>query len=116
MPRGGFRPGSGTKAAGYVPPQEKVDFDRERAAHEKVKREQRELNLAIKRREYLPREAQRQAAAAAVAMFSQAMRAIPDNLERTCNLTPEQAEQAAIAIDSALSDLAAGLRALVLDD
>ena len=119
---GGFREGSGRKTADWEPPEGRADYEIERARHEKIKADQREHKLAIERgsteasscsyqrREYLPRETQRQAAATALAVLTQSLRSIPDNLERVCGLTPEQADLAAQQIDAALSEVAAAFR------
>lgn len=115
MPRGGARPGSGPKPQGYVAPPKSGDqanYDREHAEHERVKREQREFNLAVQRGEYLPREMQRQAAATALSVLTQSMRSIPDNLERTLSLAPDVVEAVSLQIDAALSELAAAFRAM----
>ena len=88
---GGAREGAGRKPEGYEAPQARLDFEAERALYEKVKREEREFRLARERGEYLPRTMQRQATATALAVLTQSLRSIPDNLERVCNLTPEQA-------------------------
>ena len=93
-----------------------AELDQQRARHEKIKADQRELKLRIEAGEYLPREAQRAAASTIIALFSQAMRSVPDNLERACSLTPAQAEEAARLIDAALTDLANGLRQMVRDE
>jgi hypothetical protein len=107
---GGFREGAGRKNADWVPPEGRADYEIERARHEKIKADQREHKLAIERGEYLPRETQRQAAATALAVLTQSLRSIPDNLERVCGLTPEQADLAAQQIDAALSEVAAAFR------
>lgn len=103
---GGAREGSGRKPEGYEHPEGRADFERERADHERVKREQRELALEITRGNYLPREAQRQAAATALAVLTQSLRSIPDNLERVHALQPEIVEAIAVQIDAALSEVA----------
>ena len=113
--RGGARPNSGPKKPGYVPPPKSeadADFERERAEHERVKREQREFKLAVEKGEYLPRELQRQAAATALAVLTQSMRSIPDNVERTLSLAPEIIESISMQIDAALSEVAAAFRAM----
>lgn len=112
MPRGGFREGSGGRTKDWVPPAGRAEYEIERGEHERVKREQREFKLAVERGEYLPREAQRQAAATALAVLTQAMRSIPDNVERTLSLEPEVVEAISIQIDTALSDVAAAFRAM----
>lgn len=93
-----------------------VDLDEQRARHEKIKADQRELKLAIERGEYLPRAAQQQASAALLAILCQALRSIPDNLERTLGLEPKVVEAIAVGIDTALSELSTGLKAMTRDD
>ena len=44
---GGARPNSGPKPPGWEPPPGRVDYEIERAEHERVKREQRELSEKI---------------------------------------------------------------------
>lgn len=107
---GGTREGSGRKPEGYEPPPEKVDYDRERAEHERVKRKQREFKLAQERGEYLPRDAVRQASATVMAVMAQALRSLPDNLERQFALPPEVVEAISEQCDAALADLSVGLR------
>lgn len=109
---GGYREGAGAKPPGYEPSAERVDFERERAEHEKVKREQRQFKLAVEMGEYLPREAQRQASATALAVLTQSLRSLPDTLERVCSLTPEQADLAQQAVDAALLELATAFRSM----
>ena len=112
---GGYREGAGRKPAGYEPPQSKVDFEIERAAHEKVKREQREFKLAQERGEYVSREAVRQAAATAFAVLTQSVRSIPDNLERSLALPPEVVEAIAQQLDVALGEMSTALKAMTHD-
>jgi Protein of unknown function (DUF1441) len=113
---GGARPGSGPKPEGYEPPQEKVDLDRERAEHERVKRTEREFKLAILQKQYLPRAAQQQAAAIAVAVMTQSLRSVPDTLERAVGLTPAQAELAQQLIDAALHEVVAAFQAMTTNE
>ncbi len=115
MPRGGARPNSGPKPPGYVPQpksDDQANYDREHAEHERVKREEREFKLAIARAEYLPREAQKQAAATALSVLTQSLRSIPDNLERTLSLAPDVVESISIQIDAALSEIATAFRVM----
>jgi hypothetical protein len=112
---GGHREGAGAKPAGYEPPPGRADFELERAEHERVKREQREFALARERGEYLPRDAQRQAAATALAVLCQAMRSIPDNLERVLALQPPVVEAISVQIDAALAEVAAAFKAMTND-
>lgn len=112
---GGKREGAGAKPPGYVAPQARLDFEEERALHEKVKREQREFKLAQERGEFIARESYRQANAALLAMVTQSLRSIPDNLERSLALQPEIVDAVAKQIDAVLADLANGLRATTGD-
>ncbi len=109
---GGYREGAGRKPEGYEHPEGRIEFEKERAEHERVKKEQRELALEITRGNYLPREAQRQAAATALAVLTQSLRSIPDNLERQMALQPEVVEAIAVQIDAALSECAAAFQAM----
>jgi hypothetical protein len=115
MPRGGARAGAGRPRADGTSPnaydpgepsEDQANFDKERAAHERVKREQREFKLAIEMGQYLPRAEVQQASATALAVLAQSLRTIPDVLERSCNLTPEHAEIAQKSVDAALSEVA----------
>lgn len=108
---GGAREGAGNKPLGYEPPQAKLDFEAERALHEKVKREQREFKLAQERGEYVARAAIRQASATMLAVLAQ-VRSIPDNCERQFALAPEVVELMQQAIDGALSEVAGALKAM----
>ena len=109
---GGARPGAGRKPADYVPDENRVDYERERAEHERVKREQREFKLAIERGEYVRRAAVAQAAATALAVLTQSLRSIPDNLERTLGLDPAVVEATAAQIDAALAEVATAFRVM----
>lgn len=91
------------------------DYDRERARHEKIKADERELKLSILAGNHLPRDVQRQAAATMLALFAQSARSIPDNLERSLGLAPEVVEAIAAQIDAALAELAGGLKAMTRD-
>ena len=108
---GGYREGAGRKPAGYEPPQAKLDFEAERAAHEKVKREQREFKLAQERGEYVSRDAVRQASATLLAVLAQ-IRSIPDNCERQFALPPEAVELMQQTIDAGLAEVAGTLKIL----
>ena len=109
---GGYREGAGRKPAGYEHPEGRADFERERAEHERVKREQREFKLAQERGEYLSRDAVAQAVATALALVTQSLRAIPDNCERQQGLTPDAVESIQAQVDAALQEAASSLRAL----
>lgn len=110
---GGFREGAGRKPEGYEPPPGKADFELERAAHEKVKREQREFKLAQERGEYVPRAAVRQASATALAVLTQSLRSIADNCERqNPALPPETLEMIEQQVDAGLAEVAAAFQAM----
>lgn len=112
MPRGGVRPGAGQPPAGYRPPEGRADFELERARHEKIKADQRELKLAIERNQYVSRDAVRQASATLLAIMTQALRSLPDGLERKYSLAPEVVESIGADIDGMLSEIAATLKAV----
>lgn len=65
-----------------------------------------ELEFRIKDGQYLPREKIRGALAEAYQAVAQALRSIPDNLERKLGITPELAEIVSSAIDDAMGELA----------
>lgn len=65
-----------------------------------------ELEFRIKDGQYLPREKIRGALAEAYQAVAQALRSIPDNLERKLGITPELAEVVSSAIDDAMGELA----------
>jgi hypothetical protein len=110
--QGGFREGAGRKPAGYEHPEGRADFELERAAHEKVKREQREFALARERGEYVSRVAIQQASATAVAVLTQSLRSIADNCERQFALPPEAVEAIQNQVDAALSEAAGAFKAM----
>lgn len=114
--RGGARPGAGAKPAGYVPPPEKVEFDKEKARNEKAKADLNELDYKIKSGEYVPRAAVQQASATLLATISQTLRSLPDTLERRLNLSPEVAEMIGVEVDAILDGLGEDLRILAGDD
>lgn len=106
---GGARPGAGRKPAGYVKPQEKMDFDMAKARKEAALADMQELNFKIKTGEYIPRDPVREASATLLANIAQTLRSLPDHLERKLHLAPEVTEALEKGIDAALSDLADGL-------
>lgn len=115
--RGGAREGSG----GHNPltperVEAKLDLEREQTRATKARADRAELELAIRRGEFLPRVAQQTAAATALALLAQSLRALPDNLERTLSLAPDVAEQIAVGIDAALAECAAAFRAMTVED
>ena len=109
---GGYREGAGRKPEGYEHPEGREDFELQRARHEKIKADQRELKLAIERGEYVSRAAVRQAASTALAILTQSVRSVPDNCERQFALAPEVVEEIQRQIDAALSEVALAFRSM----
>jgi phage terminase Nu1 subunit (DNA packaging protein) len=103
---GGARFGAGKKPAGYIKPQEVIDFDAARARNESAKAQMNELELKIKTGEYSSRASFRQATATAMAALAQTLRSVPDNLERKLGVAPETAAEVGAQIDAALNDIA----------
>ncbi|MEN6585106.1 MAG: DUF1441 family protein [Sulfuricella sp.] len=103
---GGARPGAGRKPADYVPSDDRLDYEAARARNESAKADLNELDLAIKRGEYVPRAEVQAATATALSALSQTLRSVPDNLERTLGLSPDIAQEVGRQIDAALDDLA----------
>ena len=104
---GGARKGAGRKPADYVPSQDKQDFEAARARNESAKADLNELELAIKRGEYVLRAAVQEATATALSALSQTLRSVPDNIERKLGVPPEVAQEVGHLIDAALNDVAA---------
>ena len=103
---GGARPGAGRKPADYVPSDDRLDYEAARARNESAKADLNELDLAIKRGEYVPRAEVQAATATALSALSQTLRSVPDNLERTLGLGPDIAQEVGRQIDAALDDMA----------
>lgn len=112
--RGGRRAGAGRKSRevedrvaaeleddGYVP------LAKARARKESALADKAELEFKRMSGEYIERAAVREACATAYAALAQALRSIPDNLERRAGVAPEIAEQVGDVIDETLADLAA---------
>lgn len=106
---GGSRPGAGRKTADHVPTEEKTSYDKEKALHEKSKRERSELAFKIESGTVVSRLAVQEASATAFAMAAQSFRSLPDNLERKLHLPPEVTEEIERTIDAVLSDLSSAL-------
>lgn len=100
-------PGAGAKPPGWEPSQDRLDFDAARARNESAKADLNELDLAIKRGEYVLRSAVQEATATALSALAQTLRSVPDNLERKLGVSPELALEVGIQIDAALNDVAA---------
>ena len=111
---GGARPGAGRKPADYVPSEDRIDYEAARARNESAKADLNELELAIKRGEYVPRAEVQAATATALSALSQTLRSVPDNLERTLGVTPELAQEVGVQIDAALDDVANRFEELTL--
>ena len=111
---GGARPGAGRKPADYVPSEDRLDYEAARARNESAKADLNELELAIKRGEYVPRAEVQAATATALSALSQTLRSVPDNLERTLGITPELAQEVGVQIDAALDDVANRFEELTL--
>ena len=103
---GGARKGAGAKPAGWEPPPERLDYEAARARNEAAKADLNELELAIKRDEYVLRSSVQEATATALAALSQTLRAVPDNLERKLGVSPDVALEVGVLIDAALDDVA----------
>lgn len=74
---------------------------------------QAQLKYQIDSGNYLSRDAFREASATAMAEVAQAVRSLPDLLERKANLSPEQVVLAERVIDEALAGLSATLSMFV---
>ena len=98
--------GAGRKPADYVPSDDRLDYEAARARNESAKADLNELDLAIKRGEYVPRAEVQAATATALSALSQTLRSVPDNLERTLGIAPELAQEVGTQIDAALDDVA----------
>ena len=107
--RGGARPNSGPKPAGYVKPPEGQDYDKAKARNEAAKAGLNELELKIKSGEYLSRTAYREASATLLAELAQGLRSLPDTLERKFGLSPEALLHVEKTIDEAMQGVADGL-------
>lgn len=115
MPRGGYRPGAGGKTEGYEKNVEVVDFERERADHERVKKEQRQFKLDVEKGEYLPREDVQQAGAVVMATLCQALQSIVPNLERRANISSDVRAAVTEEIDAGLRAASASIKAMSAD-
>lgn len=107
-------PGAGRKPADYVPSEDRLDYEAARARNESAKADLNELELAIKRGEYVPRAEVQEATATALSALSQTLRSVPDNLERTLGIAPELAQEVGAQIDAALDDVATRFEELTL--
>lgn len=108
---GGARDGAGRKPNSYVPPPEKLDYDKAKARSEAAKADTLELEFKIKSKQYVDRATVIQVTATAYAAIAQTLRSIPDNLERKGH-SPDICEAVGLHIDDALNDLAEQFRML----
>jgi phage terminase Nu1 subunit (DNA packaging protein) len=84
------------------------------AAEAKIRKEvaladQHELNYKIKSGLYVERAAVQEVCATLLAALAQALRSLPDNLERKFNMPPDQVAEVTEVIDATLSDIADGM-------
>lgn len=103
---GGARIGAGRKPAGYVKSEDLQDLDKQKARHEKLKADLAEIELRTRSGELVMRSETQRAAATALSTLAQALRSVPDTLERKHNVSPEIAEAVGREIDDALDNLA----------
>jgi phage terminase Nu1 subunit (DNA packaging protein) len=109
VPRlGGARRGAGRKA-GKVGEDVFVEYSKARARLEEARANLGELDYRIKSGQYVARAAVRQAAATAFATAAQAIRSIPDNLERRLAIEPALAASIEEVIDETLAEVSASL-------
>lgn len=108
---GGARPGAGQKPAGYKKPDEVVEFEKERAAHERIKRQRAEFAHEVERGKYVAREAVKQASATLVATLVQGLRSLSDKLERD-GVDTKVCIKVDQAVTEALEEVGRGLQML----
>lgn len=77
---------------------------------------QAELDYKKDAKEYISRSAFREASATLLAEVAQALRSLPDMLERKCNLSTDQITLAEKVVDDCLLSLAEGLSKQVGDE
>lgn len=113
---GGARRGAGAKPAGYERSTDECDIDAAKARNESIKADLNELKFKVESGKYVLRASMQQASATIVASFTQTMRCVADNLERTKGIAPDIAEAIGVAIDAGLNDLADEFRMLCDED
>lgn len=106
--RGGARPGAGRKSAAHeaATADASIIYAKSKAKKMAFDAQMAELEFKVKSGEYLPRADIKEASATAFAMIAQALRSIPDNIERRLGVSPEVAEEISALIDEAMSNLA----------
>lgn len=111
--RGGARANTGPKSSGDPDnPSAYDEYSKARARSESAKADLAELEFQVKSGQYVDRAAVRQAAATAYATCAQAIRSIPDNLERKLAVAPDVAQAVSDQIDAALAALSDSLAML----
>ena len=103
---GGRREGAGRKPADYKQPPARADLDTAKARNEAAKADLAELDLRIRSGDYVARSEVREVCATALAVLSQSLRSVPDNLERRLGTNPELAAEVGSLIDAALDEIA----------
>lgn len=92
-----------------------INFEDAKARNEAAKARINEVKAAEVEGNVLPRDVWRDASATIFAMLAQTLRSLPDNLERSANLSPTQAEIVERTVDEALSSVAAQFKAMSKD-
>ena len=83
------------------------------ADHERLKIEEREFELEVRKRLHVEVAAVQQASATAMAALAQTLRSLPDLLERRCGLQPSAVRLVGQTVDEVLASAAAALQAMV---
>lgn len=105
--RGGARPGAGRKSAALeaeIAPS-LVILRKSQAKKAAFDAQMSELEFNVKAGKYVLRSDVVQSNSTAYAMVAQAMRSIPDNLERRLGISPEVAEEIGVMIEEAMDAL-----------
>jgi hypothetical protein len=104
---GGSRKNSGQKSKVVRDSTEDshVAYARARADHERLKAQLAEHELNVKSGKYVSREDVQRVSSVAFATVAQALRSIPDNLERRLGLSPNVTSQVSGVIDEAMDGL-----------
>lgn len=89
-----------------------IDYHVARARKEAWQAKTVELDYHIKQGSFVDRDEVRQVCATAYAALSQALRSIPDAMERREGISPDIAEKVGIVIDEILGDLATAFEGL----
>lgn len=100
---GGKREGAGRPTKERAARPENVAYASARARNEQAKAELNEMELAIKRREYLPREAFQMVVAKVMSSIAQTLRSLPDTLEAK-GISIDVCQQVSSTVDAILQD------------